>query len=114
MWRATHVLRVPAIGLIVGFSLGMIVPGNAQDLPGDIRSGKRLAEIWCSACHRIDANVGVADGAADFYSIANLHSTTALSLRVFLQTSHKEMPNFHVTKSEADDLIAYILSLRKN
>jgi mono/diheme cytochrome c family protein len=106
--------RIAKFLLALGFGLGMIVPCNGQDLPGDIRSGKRLAETWCSACHRTDGNAGVVDGAPDFYSIANLPSTTALSLRVFLQTNHKEMPNFHIAKSDADDVIAYVLSLRKN
>ena len=105
--------RLAKVLLILGFSLGMIIPSIAQDLPGDIRSGKRLAESWCSACHRIDGNAGVIDGAPDFYSIANLPSTTALSLKVFFQSTHKDMPNFHITTSDADDLIAYVLSLRK-
>ena len=97
----------------VGVSLGIINLGCAQDLPGDIQSGKRLAQAWCSNCHRIDANAGVVDGAPDFYSVANLPSTTALSLKVFFQTNHRDMPNFHIGPSEADDLIAYILSLKK-
>ena len=51
--------------------------------------------------------------AADFAEVANLPSTTALSLKVFLQTSHKEMPNFSLKPAEADDIIAYILSLKR-
>jgi len=93
---------------------GMTDAGLAQDLPGNVGSGKRLAETWCGACHRVDANVGVIEAAADFYSIANLPSTTALSLKVFLQTSHKEMPNFRLTQTETDDVIAYILSMKKS
>lgn len=51
--------------------------------------------------------------AADFAEVAQLPSTTALSLRVFLQTNHNEMPNFTLKPSEADDIIAYILSLKR-
>ena len=97
--------------LVLGLCLGMIIPGYAQDLPGDIQFGKRLAEVWCGSCHRIDSNIGV--GAPDFEAIANMPSTTALSLKVFLRTSHHNMPDLHMKDSEADDLIAFILSLRK-
>ena len=40
-------------------------------------------------------------------------STTALSLKVFLRTSHKETPKADIHSSDTDDLIAYILSLKK-
>ena len=40
-------------------------------------------------------------------------ATTALSLKVFLQSSHKDMPNLILKPAEADDIIAYILSLKR-
>jgi cytochrome c len=51
--------------------------------------------------------------AADFAEIAKLPSTTALSLKVFLQTSHRNMPNFILQPDEAGDVVAYILSLKR-
>ena len=51
--------------------------------------------------------------AADFAEIANVPSTTELSLKVFLRSSHKSMPNFILQPAEADDIVAYILSLRR-
>ena len=50
---------------------------------------------------------------ADLTEVANLPSTTALSLKVFLQSSHKDMPNLILKPAEADDIIAYILSLKR-
>jgi mono/diheme cytochrome c family protein len=94
-------------------ALGMFSPAFGQDLPGDVNSGKQLAATWCAECHRIDPNIVVIDSVPDFYAIANLPSTTALSLKVFLETSHDKMPNFQLTRSEADNVIAYILSLKK-
>ena len=41
-----------------------------------------------------------------------MKSTTPLSLRVFLQTPHNRMPDLHLSRTEIDDLIGYILSLR--
>jgi mono/diheme cytochrome c family protein len=85
--------------IVVGLALGTISPVFGQDLPGDVNSGKQIAATWCAACHLIDSNVVVIDSVPDFYAIANLPSTTALSLKVFLETSHDRMPNFRLTRS---------------
>ena len=39
-------------------------------------------------------------------------STTAMSIRAFLSTSHDVMPNFNLTNTQISDVAAYILSLR--
>jgi mono/diheme cytochrome c family protein len=87
--------------------------GMAQDLRGDPESGRRLALATCQLCHQIDTKQAAPkDEAPSWPAIANMPSTTALSLAVFLQTNHRNMPNFVLTKSEIEDLIAYILSLK--
>ena len=40
-------------------------------------------------------------------------STTSMSLRVFLQTPHPSMPDYRLTREELDDVVAYILTLRR-
>jgi mono/diheme cytochrome c family protein len=105
-----HVLIV--VGMSLGMALTTPTPIHAQDSGGNIASGRTLARAWCAQCHRIEPG---ASGifAADFGEVANLPSTTALSLRVFLQSNHKEMPNFSLKPAEADDIIAYILSFKR-
>lgn len=86
----------------------------AQDLPGDPQTGRRLAEDWCRECHAIDAHsAGAHPNAPSFTAIAARPGTTALSLNVFLRSSHKTMPNLMMERREADDLVAYILSLKR-
>jgi mono/diheme cytochrome c family protein len=78
-------------------------------------AGHRLAEAWCSECHSIEAvTAGATRGPPAFVAIANRSSTTELSLKVFLQTSHRNMPNLIIAPNEADDLVNYILSLKRN
>ena len=48
-----------------------------------------------------------------FQSIADLASTTGISLNVFLHSNHRNMPNFILSDAQSNDLIAYILSLKK-
>jgi mono/diheme cytochrome c family protein len=77
--------------------------------------GYRLAQAWCQSCHAIEPHrAGLFDIAPSFQAIADRKGTTALSLRVFWQTSHQNMPNLVIAPDQADALAAYILSLRKD
>ncbi len=107
---ARHVLIVGGMSLGMAFTTpGLIL---AQNLSGDADRGRTLVRAWCAECHRVEeGRFGIF--AADFGEVANLPSTTALSLRVFFQSNHKEMPNFSLKPAEADDIIAYILSLKR-
>jgi mono/diheme cytochrome c family protein len=90
------------------------LPCVAQEV-GDAAAGRRLAETWCSNCHVVSptAERATANGVPTFTGIAQMPSTTPMSLNVFLQTSHSRMPDLHVSRQEIDDLTAYILSLRR-
>jgi len=105
-----HVLMAAGMSLWMALTMPPLI--HAQDFGGNADNGLTLAKAWCSQCHRVEAGTfGIF--AADFGEVANLPSTTALSLRVFLQSNHKEMPNFSLKSAEADDIIAYILSFKR-
>lgn len=88
---------------------------HAQSLPGDTSSGRNLALRICSDCHVVAEGQArpATDGAPAFTTVARDPAATPLSLRVFLQTSHKNMPNLILSPSEIDDLVSYILSLKR-
>ena len=89
---------------------------SGAPLPSDSASaGHRLAEAWCKNCHAIEATTaGTRVSPPDFVVIANRASTTALSLHVFLKTSHHRMPNIIIAPEQADDITNYILSLKRD
>lgn len=109
--RAT-IFRRDSPLLALGVALLAAGAGRAQDI-GDARAGREVATSLCIQCHRID-RAGREPGRIppDFGAIADMGSQTALSLRVFLQTPHGNMPRYQLTRGEIDDVIAYILSLR--
>ncbi len=82
---------------------------------GDPGSGRRIAQTWCANCHRVGPSGpgATTDVAPAFAVIASMPSTTALSLRVFLQTPHANMPDYRLSRDQLDDVIAYILSLQR-
>ena len=92
---------------------GASMPALAQTEPGDPASGLRLATTWCATCHQVapGAPGPAGDAAPTFRSIARMPSTTSMSLRVFLQTPHPNMPDFHLSREEMDDVVAYVISL---
>ena len=86
----------------------------AQSADGDPASGRQLATTVCSSCHRVlPMTLSDRSDPPSFQSIADLPSTTGSSLNVFLHPNHRKMPNFSVSSAQANDLIAYILSLKK-
>ena len=89
-------------------------PALAQEI--DPGLGRTIALNTCSACHRIDAEP---DGpspnpnAPRFADIAKMPSATALSIGVFLRSTHPTMPNFNLGQEEIDSLASYILGLAR-
>jgi mono/diheme cytochrome c family protein len=107
---ATVVLIVVALFLV---RLRVAAATTLADDPA--AAGHRIAEAWCKECHAIDANsIRTGTTAPDFAAVANQPSTTALSLKVFLRSNHTKMPNFIIEPNDADDVIQYILSLKRN
>ena len=98
---------------MVAIALAAAPPVVAEAITGDAVAGQKLAQEWCSGCHSVNPrDVKVRDNVPSFFSIANMPSTTSLSLRVWLQTSHPRMPNWELTRRQIADVVAYILSLK--
>jgi len=96
-----------ATGVLVG-ALVLAAP-----LPGDVNRGHELAKTWCTGCHLVEAQEMTAkDAVPSFNAVAETQSTTALSLKAFLQTRHRNMPDWWLTRKQVDDIVAYIMSLR--
>lgn len=83
-------------------------PGRAADAA----HGRALAQRWCSGCHVVSADQKQANAdAPPFVTIArsNFNATT---LAYFLLDPHPKMPTLSLSRAAADDLSAYIQSLR--
>jgi mono/diheme cytochrome c family protein len=99
--------------LLVGIFLGCAQTVAAQTAAS---LGERIAQANCRACHEIAPDAPASDphsGAPSFVDVARLPSTTELSIKVFLRSSHRSMPNFILTPTEIDSIATYILSFKK-
>ncbi len=88
-------------------------PAFAQALAGDVSAGRQLVQAECSACHEEKAPLSTLPQGPSLRAVAAMPSTTSMSLHVFLLTPHANMPDYHLTPQEIDDVVAYILSLRR-
>jgi len=89
----------------------------------EVRKGHELAAIVCSNCHLAAAdqryNPILNPPAPSFASIAQRENLSAASLRNFVTTTHRGldnpsgMPNPYLSDEQAQQVVAYILSLRK-
>jgi mono/diheme cytochrome c family protein len=112
-------IRVTATVLIIAAVLFLIrlhnAAGEVSSLGSEPTAGRRLAQAMCSECHTVEPNARRAGRTApDFVAVANLPSTTTLALNVFLRSSHRNMPNFILAPDDADRIVAYIMSLKRN
>lgn len=105
--------RAPiAMILLTAFALLNSPEAGLAQSGGDAAAGKLVASSLCVQCHRIDGIDRSPNRVPpNFGAIADMTSQTETSLRVFLQTPHGEMPRYHLTATETDDVIAYIRSL---
>jgi mono/diheme cytochrome c family protein len=87
-------------------------PLSAQ--AADPVAGREAAAQWCAACHRVAAEGPgpASDATPGFAAIARRPEVTAAGLSTFLRTPHAGMPDPRVTLRQAEDIAAYILSLR--
>ena len=102
------------LGTCIGALLATLQPLCAQSSRGDAASGRFYAVNLCTGCHSVEPETdGLGRFAPDFTAVARRRSTTAGSLKAFLRSDHELMPNFNLKPTEIDDVVAYILSLRR-
>ena len=93
---------------------GLLSNQSVADEPGNAERGRKYALQTCASCHAVqlqEVELPVGE-ATPFKMIADRPEMTSLALKVFLQSPHPSMPNLMVEGEDADNVIAYILSLK--
>ncbi len=96
--------------------LTFIAASAAAQAPPMAGEGLRVARQWCAGCHVVSRDMPqptTGDSAPTFPGLATRSTTTETALRVFMQTPHANMPNWQLSRSELDAVVAYILSLAR-
>lgn len=101
--------------LVMGLAaLAIVEPAVAQALTGVPAAGEDTALQVCAPCHVVaDRQVlPRLASAPSFKEIANVPGMTEMALFALLHSPHPSMPNLILSRDEAEDVVAYIVSLR--
>jgi mono/diheme cytochrome c family protein len=94
-------------------SLNLFASLTGAASAADAANGKRLAERWCASCHVVTSSQQRGNTQAPpFSEVAKKPHMDAPMLALFLLLPHPKMPDMNLSRYEAGDLAAYIVSLK--
>lgn len=99
--------------LVAALLLFTILAAPSSAWAANAANGQRLAERWCASCHVVTS--GQKHGstqAPPFSEVAKKEHVDAPMLALFLLLPHPRMPDMALSRAEAADLAAYIVSLK--
>lgn len=93
------------------FLLAALPAGSAA--AADARNGREIAGRWCAECHAVAEGERGSDAAPSLPQIARDRGADARWLRAWLVAPHPPMPNLDLSRSDVDDLVAYLERLAR-
>jgi mono/diheme cytochrome c family protein len=77
--------------------------------------GQHLAGQWCAECHEIRAGRHTSPNpdAPPFADLVDDPAVTETGLRALLRKPHATMPNIRFTREQMEDIVDYLLSLKR-
>lgn len=116
--------NMAGFGMAAAIAAGAALSGCIGNASGsDPIRGREVADSWCAECHRVspDQPTGTRRGhvlpppltAPSFMTIAEQPGADAAQLRDFMADLHLPMPTYRLSIAEKEDVIAYILTLRR-
>ncbi len=108
-------MRHTLVAAVIALSLSQLTTLVSAQEMGDAKKGATLAQSVCAECHAVGKEEGSSPNARapTFASVAATRGMTEMALRVWLQSPHPTMPNLMLDADAKDDVIAYILSLKR-
>jgi len=77
----------------------------------DAIHGAAIAKRWCAACHLVSSDQTKANADVPSFAAIAQKKETNEELRSFLISPHPKMPDMSLSRSEIEDIVAYIRSL---
>ena len=87
----------------------LIVAASSNAYSADALKGETLAKRWCASCHVVSQRqIQGTTLTPPFSEIAKKPDFNKRDIAYFLLAPHPPMPDMNLTRTEADDLAAYI------
>jgi mono/diheme cytochrome c family protein len=92
----------------------VLLASTAASYGADAEHGLALAKRWCASCHIVSPEQQQASAdVPPFATIARSPNFDARLLAYFLLNPHPKMPDLPLSRTAADDIAAYIATLKK-
>ena len=102
------------IKIVTLFSLLFSMIALDAAAAADISHGRQLARRWCVSCHVVASNQRQTTAEAPpFATIARKPDFDVNRLATFLLNPYPRMPSMTLSRTDAQDIAAYIGSLRR-
>ena len=93
--------------------LALLLQHAPAALAAEARNGDELARRWCAACHLVASNqVPAPTVAPPFATIGRKPGFNARELARSMLAPHPQMPERGLAREQAEDIAAYIATLR--
>jgi mono/diheme cytochrome c family protein len=93
--------------------LALVLLQAPAALAADAKNGEELARRWCTACHLVASNQERAPTVAPpFATIGRKPGFDARTLARSMLAPHPQMPERGLAREQAEDIAAYIATLR--
>jgi mono/diheme cytochrome c family protein len=106
-----------AMVLSIAFMVSLMTSSQVQaQQVSQAKRGLSLAKMACAHCHAVEKRSRRSPVAAAprFVDIANSPGMTATAITVALETTpHRTMPTWRINSEALNDLVTYILSLKR-
>ena len=99
---------------VLALAAPLVARAQGDSSGGNPAAGRAFALETCTPCHLVSPDQLSPRRLAGppFKAIANTRGMTATALHAFLTTPHPTMPNLILSPQEANNVIAYNVSLR--
>jgi mono/diheme cytochrome c family protein len=91
----------------------VLLASTTQGYGADPEHGLALAQRWCASCHVVSPEQQRASAdVPPFATVARSPNFDAKRLAYFLLNPHPKMPDLPLSRTAADDIAAYIATLK--
>jgi mono/diheme cytochrome c family protein len=91
----------------------MLLASTVFGYAADPEHGLALAKRWCTSCHVVSPEQQQANAdVPPFATVARSPNFDARQLAYFLLNPHPKMPDLPLSRAAADDIAAYIATLK--
>ena len=104
---------IKRVCLVAALAVMAVASAPVGMAASDVRTGKGIAQTWCSSCHAVGRVARPGDTAPSFGQLADSILLSESYLDAWLKDPRPPMHKFELTADMVSNLVSYLRSLKK-